>query len=232
MRRFILLAALSTAVAMSACTPFVPVKADYSKNERLQVILDERIWTRDRLREKLKSTPEGTERAAVIEQIKALNLEMVQIKTDMGYRSKPPDPVEATSGEQPENLASATPKSIEAQFGIVIDNQGINESSPGTNGGAFLGSAIGNAAYIDHSFRPGNNYSALTQLGAGIIGAILGSQLDSPAVSQYHFRYALRLHNGEIVYRDSVQQDAFRHPAGVCLRIADLRPVLQYLCAN
>ena len=95
----------------------------------------------------------------------------------------------------------------------------------------MVGSALGSAAYIDRAFRPGNNYSAVAQLGAGLLGAIVGAQLDRRAVSQYRFRYALRRRDGEIVYGDSVQQDAFRHPVGMCLRITDLLPVSQTLCA-
>ena len=95
----------------------------------------------------------------------------------------------------------------------------------------MVGSALGSAAYIDRSFRPCNNYSAVSQVGAGLLGALLGAQLDRRPVSQYHFRYALRRRDGEIVYADSVQQDAFRHPVGICLRIADLSPVPQALCA-
>lgn len=95
----------------------------------------------------------------------------------------------------------------------------------------MLGSAIGNAAYIDRALQSGNNYSALTQLGAGLLGALLGSQLDRPAATQFHFRYALRRRDGEIVYSDVVQQNSFRHPVGMCLQIADLQPVSQRLCA-
>ena len=95
----------------------------------------------------------------------------------------------------------------------------------------MVGSALGSAAYIDRSFRPGNNYSAVAQVGAGLLGALMGAQLDRRPVSQYHFRYALRRRDGEIVSSDSVQQDAFRHPVGMCLRIADLQPVSQTLCA-
>lgn len=128
-------------------------------------------------------------------------------------------------------LNEATGKVSPSDYGTVIDNQGIDQSSAGTTGGALVGTALGSAAYIDRAFRPGNNYSAVSQVGAGLLGALLGSQLDRRPVSQYHFRYALRRRDGEIVYRDSVQQDAFRHSVGMCLRIADLQPVSQTLCA-
>lgn len=101
-------------------------------------------------------------------------------------------------------------------FGIIIDNQGI-ESKAGTTAGAELGGAIGNAAYIDNALKSGN-YSAKSQLASGILGAVLGSTLDRNPVSQFHFRYAVKLGSGDIQYFDQVKGDAFRHPVGVCHR--------------
>jgi hypothetical protein len=119
-----------------------------------------------------------------------------------------------------------------SNFAIIIDNQGVNESTPGTNGGAALGGAIANAAYIDHALKSQNNYSAKTQLAAGILGALVGSSLDQAPVSQFHFRYALRRFDGEIEYRDVLQPNAFRHPVGVCLDKNILQPVSQALCTQ
>jgi hypothetical protein len=117
-------------------------------------------------------------------------------------------------------------------FGVIIDTQGVDESTPGTTGGAALGGAIAEASYIDRAFKPGNNYSAKNQLGITILGAMLGSTLDKPAVQQYHFRYALKLSNGEIQSFDSVQASAFRHPTGLCLSIPDLSPISQGICTQ
>lgn len=119
-----------------------------------------------------------------------------------------------------------------AGYALIIDNQGVNESTPGTNGGAILGGAVANAAYIDRAFKPGNNYSATSQLAVGLLGAVIGASLDKQAVQQYHFRYAVKRHDGEIEYRDSVQGDAFRHPAGMCLELANLSPAPQALCTQ
>ena len=115
-------------------------------------------------------------------------------------------------------------------YGLVIDNQGVDQSQPGTTSGAYLGSTVSQAAYIDRAFRGNNNYSALGQVGMGILGAVIGSTLDRPPVQQYQFRYALKLSNGEIASFDSVQYHAFRHPAGICLSIPDLSPISQSVC--
>lgn len=117
-------------------------------------------------------------------------------------------------------------------FGTIIDNQGVNESTPGTNGGAVLGSAVANAAYIDTAIR-GRDYSAKTQLGAIILGGILGSALDSKGTSRFHQRYAVRLGDGNIQYFDQVGSDPFRHPVGVCVTVPNVSIASdQQLCSQ
>jgi hypothetical protein len=115
-------------------------------------------------------------------------------------------------------------------FGLVVDTQGVNESTPGSSAGAAIGASFAEAAYIDHAFKPGNNYSAKNQLAIGILGALVGSTMDRPAVAQYHYRYAIKMSDGEIGYRDAVQSDPFRHAAGVCLDLSNLTPAPQIMC--
>ncbi|WP_147328085.1 MULTISPECIES: hypothetical protein [unclassified Duganella] len=116
-------------------------------------------------------------------------------------------------------------------FGIIIDNQGIDESTPGTTAGSALGGAVGNATYVDRAIKNGN-YSARNQLGATLIGAILGSTLDRQANSKFHFRYAVRHSNGEIKYFDIIQNDAFRHPIGVCVSVPNIHIIEQSICTQ
>lgn len=116
-------------------------------------------------------------------------------------------------------------------FGIIIDNQGVNESTSGTSGGSNLGGAIANAAYIDNAIK-GGNYSAKNQLAVGILGAMLGSTLDRKPNAQYHYRYAVRLGSGNIKYFDETKSDPFRHPAGICISVPDIALVDQQLCAQ
>ena len=117
-------------------------------------------------------------------------------------------------------------------FGVIVDVQGVDQSQPGTNGGAALGAAVGNAAYIDRAFKPGNNYSAKTQLGVALLGAMLGSSIDRPAVQQFQFRYAVKTESGEIQMHDSVQTSVFRHPPGLCVSVPDLQQMPQSLCMH
>jgi hypothetical protein len=115
-------------------------------------------------------------------------------------------------------------------FGLVIDVQGLDESIPGSNAGSALGSSFAQAAYIDRAFKPGNNYSATNQLAIGILGAVIGSSMNRPTIPQYHLRYALKMGDGEIVYRDTVQSDPFRHAPGICLDLSSMVPGPQVLC--
>ncbi len=116
-------------------------------------------------------------------------------------------------------------------YGIIIDNQGVNESTSGTTSGANLGGAIANAAYIDNAIK-GGNYSAKNQLASGILGAMLGSTLDSKPNAQYHYRYAVKLGSGNVEYFDEVKSDPFRHPVGVCISVPNISLVEQQLCTQ
>lgn len=116
-------------------------------------------------------------------------------------------------------------------YGTIIDNQGVNESTNGTSSGALLGSAVANAAYIDKAIKTGD-YSAKNQLAIGILGGILGSALDSKRTARFHFRYAVRLANGNVQYFDEVKADAFRHPVGICVAVPRIALVEQQLCSQ
>ena len=121
---------------------------------------------------------------------------------------------------------------VEAQyFGTIIDNQGVDESTGGTSGGAQLGGAIANAAYIDNALK-GGNYSVKGQLAVGLLGALLGSSLDKKPNAQYHFRYAVRLGSGDIAYFDETKSSPFRHPVGVCVSVPNIALIEQSLCTQ
>jgi hypothetical protein len=120
-----------------------------------------------------------------------------------------------------------------SSFGLVIDNQGVDRSTPGTNGAAGLGQAIGSAAYIDNAFKPSGNYSAKSHLAAILLGGFLGAAFDRPAQNQYQFRYAVKLADGNVAYYDAITSDPFRHPAGVCVNLPEVTLVSdQSLCTQ
>lgn len=72
--------------------------------------------------------------------------------------------------------AGYEPRIVEPEgFGMIIDVQGADQSTPGTNAGAALGGAIGSAAFIDRSLR-GGNYSAGGHLALGLWRALKPSR--------------------------------------------------------
>lgn len=108
-------------------------------------------------------------------------------------------------------------------FGKIIDAQGVDKSTPGTTGGSQLGGAVANAAYVDR-WLGGGSYSAKTQLAAILLGSAIGSSLDTPPVNRYHFRYAVRLGNGNVIYSDAISNEPFRHPPGICVTVPLIVP--------
>lgn len=117
-------------------------------------------------------------------------------------------------------------------FGTILDNQGADRSTSGTNSGAVLGEAIANASYIDKALGSGN-YSAKNHLGVMLLGGLLGAALDSKPKSQYQFRYAIRLGTGNVIYQDTFSSEPFRHPVGVCVFLpsVSIAPE-QHLCTQ
>ena len=115
------------------------------------------------------------------------------------------------------------------QYGTVIDAQGVDQSTPGTRGGAALGGAVASAGYIDNAFRRGN-YSAVNQLAIGLLGAAAGSSLDTAATSRFQFRYAVKLGDGDIKYFDETKSTAFRHSIGVCVLVPAMELVSTKIC--
>ncbi len=117
-------------------------------------------------------------------------------------------------------------------FGTILDNQGLDRSTPGSNAGTAVGAAIGSAAYVDRAINHGN-YSGKTHVAALLLGMMVGSALDRPAQPSYQFRYAIRLGNGNVVYQDTFSSTPFRHAVGVCvfLPAVELAPE-QHLCTQ
>jgi hypothetical protein len=118
-----------------------------------------------------------------------------------------------------------------ATYGLIIDHQGIDQSTAGTTGGSDLGGAVANAAYIDGALKNGN-YSAKNQLAAGLLGAILGSSLDSKPKALYRHRYTVKLGSGEIKFYDEANKNPFRTPAGVCVSVPSISVIDQKICTQ
>ena len=61
-------------------------------------------------------------------------------------------------------------------YGVTVDAQTMDQSQPGNVAGSNLGAAVGSAVYVDRAFRgPNYNYSATANIGAAVLGALIGS---------------------------------------------------------
>jgi hypothetical protein len=111
-----------------------------------------------------------------------------------------------------------------SSYGIILDAQTMNQSTPGTTSGSQLGGAYGSAIYVDRAFSGKNrNYSATDNLTAGIIGAMIGSLADKPPQAVYRTRYTIQDGNGGVSYVEETKADAFRHSVGLCVALSPLR---------
>lgn len=119
-----------------------------------------------------------------------------------------------------------------SNYGVILESQVLDESTPGTRAGAAIGSAIAQSAYIDRSFKGGNNYSATNQVVLGIVGAIAGASFDQAPTVRYKTRYSVRLADGSIQMTDEIRGDPFRLPATACVQFPSLDMSDQSLCTQ
>ena len=118
-------------------------------------------------------------------------------------------------------------------IGVIQSAQIADRSTTGSNRGAILGSAVGQAAYIDRAFsNSGSNYSAVTQLGVGILGAMLGSSLDSKPQRSFVINYAVKSVDGQIKEVRQQSADEFTKLVGQCVSIPDLNTISNLLCSD
>ena len=116
--------------------------------------------------------------------------------------------------------------------GVIQSVQAVNRSTAGTNSGAALGGTLAQTMYIDKVFSgSGNNYSATTQLGAGLLGALLGSSLDSSPTSRFLFNYGIRTLDGQIREVRVESGDEFTRPVGQCVTLPEVAPAPVGHCA-
>ncbi len=115
--------------------------------------------------------------------------------------------------------------------GQIVEAQVIDQSSPGTSGGAELGASVAGARYVDRAFEGDSwSYSASDHLRNQLVGAMLGSLLDSPAQQSFRVRYSVRDVLGNVRYFDRENSDGFRRSAGECVLLDSLDGVEALAC--
>lgn len=117
--------------------------------------------------------------------------------------------------------------------GIIQSIQAVNRSTTGTNSGAVLGGTLAQTMYIDRAFsNSGRNYSATAQLGMGLLGALIGSSLDSSPQSKFIFNYGIRTLDGQIREVRVESGDEFTKPVGQCVTVPAVVPAPAGLCTT
>lgn len=114
--------------------------------------------------------------------------------------------------------------------GTLVSHQVVDTSKPGTTVGSQLGSSIAQAAYIDQA-RLGN-YSAVTQIGAGLVGALVGSSLDQSAQKGYLINYGIKFIDGSVKAILTRSMDGIAAPVGQCVFVDDATEAPPYLCTD
>lgn len=117
-------------------------------------------------------------------------------------------------------------------IGVVQSVQSINRSTTGTQSGAMLGATLGQTMYIDRTFSGKNNYSATTQVGAALLGAVLGSSLDSAPNIRFIFNYAIKTLDGQIKEVRVESADEFTRPVGQCVLLPSVTSAEASLCST
>lgn len=115
--------------------------------------------------------------------------------------------------------------------GKLVSHQVIDKSKPSSIAGAQLGAAVGQAAYIDQSFRR-SNYSAVGQVGAGLVGAVVGSSLDRPAETRFLINYGIETMDGTVKGLLTSSLDGIASPNGQCVFASDATEAPNYLCTD
>lgn len=117
-------------------------------------------------------------------------------------------------------------------YGVIVDGQTVDDSVDGNTSGSQIGSLIGQSSYIDNAFSKGGHYSATGQIGAGILGAVIGSSLNREARPIFLSRYWVKLGDGSIQMTDTVAGNALRLPLTACVRFPSLDMSDQSLCTQ
>ncbi|MCV6587567.1 MAG: hypothetical protein OIF57_00870 [Marinobacterium sp.] len=102
-------------------------------------------------------------------------------------------------------------------YGLILDVQVKNTSVADNNSGYHLGSVVAQAMYIDNSNW--RSYSAKSQLGVGIIGALIGSSLNKPEKVSFVLNYYIKTADGDLLKSTRIRHSAEHDPVNSCVRV-------------
>jgi hypothetical protein len=119
-----------------------------------------------------------------------------------------------------------------SKYGRVTDVQIVNRSHINSGTGAQLGALVGQARYLDNTSWA--NYSTTAQIGAGALGALVGSTMDKPTSSRFEVTYWVKFNNGETQTVRQFRAEPSHIPKNVCvvLDAGILTPVNEAKCVS
>ena len=230
------------------------------KWKELEVRLDGLKKERATVRLKLTQNPTAPDATSLSEEIASLNRQVTLTESKLSYSSSEPittEPIPVAykglaliedlkaikvtatawyglSESERQQISNKTSIAVleTNMYGVILDVQLVDESIAGSSAGSQLGSLIGQSNYIDGAFKNGNQYSATGQVGAGILGAVIGASFNKEAQPIFRTRYWVKLANGNIEMTDAVSGNAFRLPMTACVRFPSLDMRDQTLCTQ
>lgn len=114
-------------------------------------------------------------------------------------------------------------------FGLIVDVQSADRSTAATQHGAELGSSAAQLGYLDRSVNRGS-YSAWSQIGFGLLGALIGSSVDQDGRQEYEYQYTIKRPDGNLSKIQRISGSAFHHAVGTCVSTPSLDPLPQGAC--
>ena len=118
-----------------------------------------------------------------------------------------------------------------SSVGKILSFQVLDKSTAGNNFGSSIGSALGQATYVDKSIARGS-YSATGQLGAALIGAAIGSSLNKAPEQRFLISYGIQTFDGAIKAVVNSSPDGIAAPVGQCVHVPDVTEAEPYLCSD
>lgn len=115
--------------------------------------------------------------------------------------------------------------------GRINSYQVVNNSIDGDNSGSKLGSLLGQSTYIDGS-ATSRSYSATGQVGAGIVGALIGGNFNKEAQRRFTITYGVQLIDSSIKTLSLTSSNESASPVGQCVYFESMKEAPYNLCVD
>jgi len=115
--------------------------------------------------------------------------------------------------------------------GIIQSAQLVDRSTAATSTGSIVGSAVGQVVYLDRAFSgTRSSYSAGSHVGAGLLGALVGSVFDNPGSRAFIINYGVKTMDGQVREQRVLSPDEFAKPLGQCVKFPEMSTFPSSIC--